>query len=257
MAPGKGSRGQPIAPHPPLPEYYRRDEDRRGFVGKIFDRTAVHYDRITRLASLGSGLRYRREALERAGLRPGMTVLDVGVGTGLVARAASELLGGSGRVLGLDPSLGMLVQARRSVPGPPLPILQAFAERLPLRDGAVDFLTMGYALRHVADVRGTFRELYRVLRPGGVILILEVTRPRSALWFRGIRFYLKTVVPALAWATGSREARTLMRYFWDTIEYCIPPETILEALASAGLRSPRRRVLWGILSEYTGVKLVA
>src|SRR5579871_1602908 len=100
------------APHPPLPEYYDDESQRGGWVRQLFDRTAVDYDRIERFMALGSGSWYRRRALSRAGLKPGMRVLDVGVGTGLTARQASTLVGASGQVTGVDPSAGMLARAR-------------------------------------------------------------------------------------------------------------------------------------------------
>jgi demethylmenaquinone methyltransferase/2-methoxy-6-polyprenyl-1,4-benzoquinol methylase len=95
-------------PHPILPAYYDSEAQRRGFVRRLFDQTAGDYDRIERAVSFGTGAWYRRQALLRAGLTPGMRVLDVAVGTGLVAREALAVVGESGQVIGLDPSAGML-----------------------------------------------------------------------------------------------------------------------------------------------------
>src|ERR1700734_4571097 len=91
------------APHPPLKDYYAREADRGGFVRQLFDRTAADYDRIERAMALGSGSWYRRRALQRAGLKAGMRVLDIGTGTGLTAREAFRLVGPSGEVTGVDP----------------------------------------------------------------------------------------------------------------------------------------------------------
>jgi demethylmenaquinone methyltransferase/2-methoxy-6-polyprenyl-1,4-benzoquinol methylase len=77
-----------VEPHRELTEFYRGGLDKPGFVVDLFDRTATHYARAERIMSLGSGYLYRRNALLRAGLKPGMRVLDVATGTGLVARAA-------------------------------------------------------------------------------------------------------------------------------------------------------------------------
>lgn len=242
------------APHPPLTKYYPGEGERRDFVTGMFDRTASGYDWINRVMSFGSGLRYRRDALRRAGLAAdGARVLDVAVGTGLVARAAHDILGERGHITGIDPSAGMLAQARGASP---LTLVQGVAEKLPFADACADFVTMGYAIRHVADLEHTFREYLRVLRPGGVVLILELTPPaeRTAA-YRLTRFYLRNVVPLVArLGPGGEDAGTLMEYFWDTVEQCVPPATILEAMADSGFDAPRRRVVHRIFSEYIATK---
>lgn len=241
---------QPLVPHPPLREYYESEDERRPFVGQLFDTTAHHYGWITRVMALGSGEWYRWHALQRAELGPGMTVLDVCIGTGQVARPALRLVGPTGRVIGLDASIGMLANARGCTP---VPLMQGVVEQLPINDCSIDFVTMGYALRHVRDLVTVFSEYRRVLRPGGRVVILEFTRPRSRLGSLVARIYLKHLVPTLALIRG-RDARTLMRYFWDTIENCVPPETILGAISAAGLTQAHWRSLYGLCSEYTAVR---
>jgi len=241
----------PLAPHPTLPSYFRDERERRTLVDHLFDVTAAHYDAVIGAMSLGSGRWYRREALQRAGLTQGMDVLDLATGTGIVAKAAASLTSPA-RVTGIDPSQGMLEQAQKVAP---LRYVRGFAERLPFRDASFDFLSMGYALRHMADLRTTFAEAHRVLRPGGRLLVLEITRPRSRAGLAATRLYLGTVVPVLAGAfTRSREARRLFHYYWDTIAQCVPPETILAAMADAGFVRAERNVVLGLFSEYLAVK---
>jgi demethylmenaquinone methyltransferase/2-methoxy-6-polyprenyl-1,4-benzoquinol methylase len=240
---------QPLAPHPVLPKYYGRAEERSGFVRQIFDRTAGDYDSVERLVGFGRGSRYRREALVRAGLRPGMHVLDVATGTGLVAREALSLVGRAGFVIGLDPSEPMM---RSGLGTTVLPLIQGSAERLPLADAQFDFVSLGFALRHVADLHGVFREFHRVLRPGGIACVLEITPPQAAWARRLLKFYLSKVVPMLS-RTLARHDDTplLLRYFWDTIEACAPPAQVSEALVRAGFTSVRRHVEVHVFSEYT------
>lgn len=241
-----------VSPHPPLRGYYGSENQRREFLNKVFDHTAVHYDRIDRLMSLGSGPWYRRSALRRAGLAAGMQHLDVAVGTGAVARSAVSIVGERGAVFGLDPSIGMLQQTVASLK---LPVIQGVAERLPFPSASFDFLSMGYALRHVTDLNVTFREYHRVLRPGGALLILEFARPRSRIGYALGRFYLNYLVPWLSRiGSGSDEAHLLMRYCWDTVNQCVPADTIRTAMQAAGFEQIRHNTWFGVFSEYRARK---
>jgi demethylmenaquinone methyltransferase/2-methoxy-6-polyprenyl-1,4-benzoquinol methylase len=241
------------APHAPLTDYYPAEADRQGFVRGIFDRTAGDYDRVERLLAFGSGSWYRRQALLRAGLAPGMRVLDVGVGTGLVAREAAQIVGDATAVTGVDPSAGMMAHAC-------LPqgvrLLEGRAEALPVADASVDFVSMGYALRHIGDLSAAFREFRRVLKPGGRICLLEITRPESPIGCAVLKGYMRGVVPVLARLAGaSRETARLWRYYWDTIEACEPPHRVIATLEAAGFSTVRRHIdakPLGIFSEYQG-----
>jgi demethylmenaquinone methyltransferase/2-methoxy-6-polyprenyl-1,4-benzoquinol methylase len=241
-----------LPPHPKLSGYYARDEDRPEFVRHLFDSAARDYDHIEGKMALGLGRRYRREALLRAGLFEGMRVLDVAIGTGLVAREALHVAGTTSRVIGLDPSPGMLAEARRQlgVQG-----VLGLGEKLPWRDGSFDFLSMGYALRHLSDLTAALREFWRVLKPGGAVCVLELTRPQNRIGYTALRFYLRRLVPVFTrLRTRNREAELLMRYFWDTIEACVAPERILNAMDEVGFVDVRRTLVIGLFSEYTGYK---
>jgi demethylmenaquinone methyltransferase / 2-methoxy-6-polyprenyl-1,4-benzoquinol methylase len=247
---GRPVTSEKLSPHPVLDEYYPSESQRRERVDAMFDASAEHYDWINAMMSFGSGRRYRREAMERHGVEQGMHVLDVGSGTGVLALIAQERVGDGGRVVALDPSEGMLTQARANGVRE---TMTGLGEDIPFEDGQFDMLTMGYALRHVADLEKTFREYRRVLKPGGKVLLLEITRPRNRLGLFLLRLYMRGVVPALTRVfRRSRDAQVLMRYYWDTIENCVPPETILAALKSAGFQQVERKAVMGIFSEYSG-----
>ncbi len=242
----------PVRPHPKLERYYVRDSERPAAVNEIFNEGAPYYEWICRVMSFGTGARYRKQALIESGLRPGMRVLDVATGTGLVLRAAMELSGSSGVAVGVDPSAGMLRECRKSCAAP---LLQGRGEHLPVASEAFDLVSMGYALRHVSDLRAMFSEYLRVLKPGGRVMLLEITQPHSSWGRRLNRLYLRNVVPVVAGVgTGTNEARRMMSYFWDTIEACVPPEVILSALEDAGFHNPTRAVTGGVLSRYLGEK---
>jgi demethylmenaquinone methyltransferase/2-methoxy-6-polyprenyl-1,4-benzoquinol methylase len=239
----------PQPPHPALTEYYPSEHERRAFVTTLFDGAAGHYDRVCGLMSLGSGRWYRHRALLRAGLRPGMKLLDVATGTGLVARAAARIVG-PGAVTGIDASAGMLRQGGGDRPGL---LVQGRMEVLPFKSRSFDFLTLGYALRHAADLGLTFRECGRVLRPRGRLLVLEITHAPSRSTRGAMRFYFTRVLPlVMKLSTRNRHAHVLTRYYWDTIAACVPPTVIVGALGSSGFVGVRRHVLGGVLSEYLG-----
>lgn len=241
----------PLRPHGDLDRYYDGGErGRREFVRGIFDHTAGDYDRVERMMALGTGSWYRRRALERSGLTAGQRVLDVAIGTGLVAREAITVVGSPALVTGLDPSAGMLLQARHALAAP---MVLGTGESLPFADASFDFLSLGYALRHLADLRAAFSEFRRVLRPGGTVCLLEITPPRSG-WRRALlRAYVRGVVPLLTrLTTRHRETALLWQYFWDTMEGCVPPDRVLEALAAVGFVATGRFVELGMFSEYTG-----
>jgi demethylmenaquinone methyltransferase/2-methoxy-6-polyprenyl-1,4-benzoquinol methylase len=240
--------------HAPLPgrtKYWVNPDERQRIVNAIFDKSARHYDRACDVMSFGSGRSYRRGALERAGVGPGMRVLDVGTGTGQLAREAALLVGSAGRVIGLDPSREMMAAGEHT---DTIVNVQGLGESLPLPDGHFDFVTMGYALRHVRDLDQAFAEYFRVLKPGGRALLLEITKPASVLGAAMARAYFGTIVPLMArLSTRSADAATLMRFFWDTIDDCVPPEVVLTSLRQSGFVA-RRTCTAGVFSEYVATK---
>lgn len=232
--------------------YYADPVRRLAFVRDLFNRTAQHYDPANRLFSLGSGAWYRRACLRRAGLRPGLLVVDVAVGTGLLAREAIAITGDRRAVIGVDVSEAMLDIARAKLG---ISLIQAAAEALPLASASADFVTMGYALRHVADLDAALGESLRVLRPGGRIVLLEISAPRGKFGRALASAYIGGLVPFLSLLTArDRRARTLMRYHWETIVTYIPPEMVIRAMADRGFRDVECWTELGLFRCYVGSK---
>ena len=116
-------------------------------------------------------------------------------------------------------------------------------------------MSLGYGLRHVADLSLLFAECFRVLKPSGRLLILEFTRPQSrmALWLW--RLYLQKIIPAVTRiCTRSESAETVMRYCWDTVEESVPGHLVLGAMSGAGFEKVCRQQVLGIFAEYSAGK---
>lgn len=235
-----------------MPHYASDAGQKRAFLRDLFDSTATDYDRVEKAMALGTGGWYRGQALRRAGLVSGMAVCDVACGTGLVSRQALRLTGDTGSVVGVDPSVGMLGQAKQALP---INAVQGAAEQLPFHDASFDFLSMGYALRHVTDIRSAFGEFFRVLKPGGRVCVLEIARPDGRLGRAMMSAYFRGVLPILSRIAGrQRQTRALWRYYWDTIDQCVPGETIRQALADTGFVQTKRHMEQGMFAEYTGTR---
>ncbi|MGP1676639.1 MAG: class I SAM-dependent methyltransferase [Giesbergeria sp.] len=240
------------APHIPLTDYYQTEQDRQAYLREMFDKTAVDYDHIEAIFAWGSGSRYRRQALVRGGLKPGMKVLDVGVGTGLLAAQACILTGNAALVTGVDPSLGMMAAAKLPKA---MVLIEGRAESLPFPDNHFDFLSMGYALRHISDLAVAFAEFERVLKPGGRLCLLEITPAQNRFGRWLLKTYMRRVLPLLTrFVSRQKDTATIWRYHWDSIEACVPPGQVLATLSAAGLSRVERHLELGVFSEYQAVK---
>lgn len=247
------SRPTPVhAPHRPLTDYYQTEQDRQAYLRQMFDDTAADYDHIEAIFALGSGSRYRREALVRAGLKSGMKVLDVGVGTGLVAAQACILTGDAALVTGVDPSPGMMAASKLPAA---MVLMEGRAESLPFPDNHFDFLSMGYALRHISDLGVAFAEFERVLKPGGRLCMLEITPAQNRFGRWLLKTYMRNVLPFLTrFVSRQKDTATIWRYHWDSIEACVPAEQVLATLSAAGLTQVKRHLELGVFSEYQAIK---
>ena len=185
-----------------------------------------------------------------------MHIVDVGTGTGLVARAAARITGDAQLVVGVDPSPGMIANAK-------LPegvrMVEGRAEDIPFPDASFDFLSMGYALRHISDLSMAFKEFHRVMKPGAKLCLLEITCPETVVGRLLLKIYMKGVVPLLAFLVGRRKRSTskLWRYYWDTIEACVSPAQVIATLEAAGFTDVHRHIETkglSILAEYQATK---
>jgi demethylmenaquinone methyltransferase / 2-methoxy-6-polyprenyl-1,4-benzoquinol methylase len=213
-------------------------------IAMMFDRIAARYDVLNRVLSFGTDRSWRRRAIARAEIRPGMTVLDVGAGTGDLSFDAAAH---GAEVIAIDLSSGMLaVLARRSTDAQRARIraLVGSAESLPLPDASVDRIVTGFTVRNVGDLGRAFTEFRRVLRPGGRAVVLELSHPPGTLFARLYAFYFERVAPAIAVLLGGdREA---YRYLPVSLRLFPEPERLASMLRDAGFRVTFERLTLGI-----------
>ena len=204
-------------------------------VRRMFDRIAPVYDAMNRTMTAGLDRRWRRITAE-AVVRPGDHVLDGCCGTGDLAIAAARA---GGRVTGLDFSERMLERARRKAPE--LDWVRGDLLALPFEDASFDAATVGFGVRNVDDLDRAFAELRRVLRNGGRIGILEITRPGG---FLGpfYRVWFDRVVPLLGKLLPGGSAYT---YLPASVKRFPGPEELAELMRAAGFRDVRIRLFAG------------
>jgi demethylmenaquinone methyltransferase/2-methoxy-6-polyprenyl-1,4-benzoquinol methylase len=167
-------------------------------VAAMFDGVAPRYDRTNSLLSLGSDRRWRRQVREAVGLRAGQRVLDLAAGTGT---STVPFLGDGREAVGCDFSLGMLAEGKRGRPG--LPLVAGDATRLPFADASFDAVTISFGLRNVADPDAALREMLRVSKPSGRLVVCEFSHPTWPPFRRLYDGYLVGILPAVARRTSS------------------------------------------------------
>jgi demethylmenaquinone methyltransferase/2-methoxy-6-polyprenyl-1,4-benzoquinol methylase len=218
----------------------------------MFDQVAPRYDARNRLFSFNRDAAWRRWAARRAGLRPGQTVLDLCTGTGKLAHELLNYIRPGGRVIGVDFSAAMLEQARRLEPD--VEFRLGDVTHLPDADGTIDAVTIGFGLRNLVDREAALGEMFRVLRPGGRLVILEFAPPPQGPLMWGYRLYLARFMPALA-GLLSRDEGEAYRYLADTVESFPPPAELAAQLRSLGFTVAVERLTAGIVAIHTATKV--
>ncbi|MBN1303107.1 MAG: ubiquinone/menaquinone biosynthesis methyltransferase [Anaerolineales bacterium] len=199
-------------------------------VQQMFARIAPNYDLMNRLMTGGQDIRWRREVVELAGLEPGQSLLDLGCGTGDLAREALRRQP-LARVLAADFTLEMML-ARQKRSGPAWSAADALA--LPFENESFDAVVSGFLMRNVADLQTAIREQYRVLKSGGRIVILDTTQPKPNLLSPLIRVHMHLVIPTLGrLISGNPDA---YRYLPDSTEQFVTAEELAARLAAAGFK---------------------
>jgi demethylmenaquinone methyltransferase / 2-methoxy-6-polyprenyl-1,4-benzoquinol methylase len=235
-----------------------------GEVREMFDRIAAVYDALNTAMTVGLHHRWRARAAALAGARPGDRVLDVATGTGDLALALAQHVAPGGEVVGCDFSEAMLARARAKAAaratGAQLCFEVADALALPYADDSFDAAAVGFGVRNFQDLDAGLRELARVVREGGHVVVLEITTPQTPPLSSFYRVWFDTLVPALGRAAGAAaRARAhaggraapasavadAYTYLPSSVRRFPAPERLAEAMREAGLSDVAYELLAG------------
>jgi demethylmenaquinone methyltransferase/2-methoxy-6-polyprenyl-1,4-benzoquinol methylase len=207
-------------------------------VAAMFDRTAARYDLLNDLMTGGLDRLWRREVVRAVGARPGELVLDVAAGTGTSSIPFAEA---GAHTVACDFSLGMLEEGvRRQAGTPRLGFAAGDALRLPFGDASFDAVTISFGIRNVSDTAAALAEMRRVTKPGGRLLICEVSRPPNPVLRRLHGLHLKVGLPLMAKASSNPDS---YRYLAESTAAWHDQEALARLMQQAGWESVRWRNL--------------
>jgi demethylmenaquinone methyltransferase/2-methoxy-6-polyprenyl-1,4-benzoquinol methylase len=233
----------------------RRDsEEFATEVRGMFDRIAGVYDLMNSAMTAGLHHLWRQRAVDRANVGPGSDALDVCCGTGDLALELRRRIGPDGRVVGCDFSEPMLELARRKSGEEGLPVEFGWADALdlPYGDGSFDAVTIGFGARNLADLERGLSEMARVLRPGGRLVILEITRPHREPLASFYSLWFDRVVPVIGTLAGDSDAYS---YLPNSVRTFPEPEALAAMMDAAGFAEIRWLLLaGGIIAIHSGTK---
>jgi demethylmenaquinone methyltransferase/2-methoxy-6-polyprenyl-1,4-benzoquinol methylase len=221
----------------------------------MFDRIASVYDLMNSAMTAGLHHQWRQRAVDRANVGPGADALDVCCGTGDLALELRRRIGPDGRVVGSDFSEPMLELARRKSGEEGLPVEFGWADalELPYGDGSFDAVTVGFGARNLADLGLGLSEMARVLRPGGRLVILEITRPQREPLSSFYSLWFDRVVPVIGTLAGDSDAYS---YLPDSVRTFPEPERLAAMIDEAGFGEIRWLLLaGGIIAIHSATKL--
>jgi demethylmenaquinone methyltransferase/2-methoxy-6-polyprenyl-1,4-benzoquinol methylase len=233
-------------------------EEKAERVRTVFDSVASRYDIMNDLMSFGIHRLWKHIAVDLAGVRSGMKVLDLASGTGDLASRFAGLVGPEGEVVMSDINLAMLEEGRKRMVDDGhagnVEYMQIDAETIPFPDNSFHVVTIAFGLRNVTDKDQALREMYRVLKPGGRALVLEFSKPVSKPLEKLYDFYSFKALPLMG-RFVARDADSY-RYLAESIRMHPDQETLREMMESAGFeRCDYHNLTGGIVAVHRGFKL--
>jgi demethylmenaquinone methyltransferase / 2-methoxy-6-polyprenyl-1,4-benzoquinol methylase len=233
-------------------------DEKAASVQRMFDAIAPRYDLLNHVLSLNMDRRWRRRAVDRllAGRAPRGTFLDACAGTLDLSEELARRPGFEGTVVGSDFTYAMLDRGREKAAGRPIAMLGADALRLPFGDGVFDGVTVGFGVRNLASLDDGLRELFRVLRPGGRLVILEFTTPAWQPFRAGYLFYFRRVLPTIGRLVSKHGSA--YSYLPASVLAFPEPDALAGRMRQAGFAATRwERATGGIVAIHVGERATA
>lgn len=217
-------------------------------VSGMFDGVARHYDRTNAIMSMGNAQLWRAATVRAVDPRSGERILDVAAGTGTSSAALART---GATVVALDFSAGMIEEGRRR--HPKIEFVEADAEKLPFGDDEFDAVTISFGLRNVEHPKTALAEMYRVLKPGGRLVVCEFSKPPRALFRTGYAAYMKFVMPVVAAVASSN--RDAYGYLRESIQEWPDQGTLTQWIRGVGFtRVAYRNLTAGVVALHRGHK---
>ena len=232
-------------------------DDKEQLVRGVFDSVASRYDVMNDLMSAGIHRLWKRFTIELSAVRPGQTVLDIAGGTGDLSARFSTLVGAEGRVILADINASMLAVGRDKLLDAGafgnLHMVQCDAQTLPFPDNSIDCITIAFGLRNVTDKDLALQSMERILKPGGRLLVLEFSKPTSALLQKVYDTYSFRILPMMGRLVANDEDS--YRYLAESIRQHPDQETLLGMMEEAGFVDCQyHNMTGGIVAVHRGIK---
>jgi demethylmenaquinone methyltransferase/2-methoxy-6-polyprenyl-1,4-benzoquinol methylase len=217
-------------------------------VSGMFDEVAAHYDRTNNVMSIGNAPLWRVATVRAVDPQPRERILDIAAGTGT---SSAALMRNGATVVAVDFSQGMIAEGRKRYPK--VEFVEADAEKLPFGDDEFDAVTISFGLRNVENPKAALAEMYRVLKPGGRLVICEFSKPPQALFRVGYAAYMRFGMPVVAaLASSNAEAYGYLR---ESIEEWPDQQTLTQWIRGVGFtRVAYRNLTAGVVALHRGHK---
>lgn len=235
---------------------YNETEEKKDQIREMFNHIAPKYDTLNRLLSFGIDTGWRRRLVRRLAKDKPLHILDMATGTGDLAVMISRKIP-EARIVAADLSPGMLEIAKQKFARKKLPHMStviAEAENIPYADGEFDAVTVAFGVRNYHDIKAGLKEMGRVIRPGGVMYILEFQTPRSKIFGKLYRFYFHRVLPTIGgWISKDKKAYT---YLPKSVDDFPATPRFTDMIREAGFASIKATALTnGVAYIYKGTKI--